>query len=56
MGWPGSEVEELRVVMGGLEMGSSGDGSRSCRCRGWPVAEVDEDVDVDVEVVRGGLE
>ena len=40
--------------MGGFEMGSSGDGSRSCRCRGWPVAAVEEDV--DVEVVRGGLE
>ena len=51
-GCPGSEVEELRLVMDGLEMGNSGDGSRSCRCRGWPVAEVNG----DVEVVRGGLE
>ena len=26
MGCPGSEVEELRLVMGELEMGGSGDG------------------------------
>ena len=51
MGCPGSEVEELRLVMGELEMGGSGDGGRSCRCRGWPV----EEANGDVEVVRGSL-
>ena len=53
VGSPGSKVEELVWVMGGLKMGSPGDSSRSCRCREVePVTEVNG----DVEVVRGGLE